>query len=305
MLCAALFQWGTATAEQGGLGDIRSLTKEGQYVQALERLTKYRVDHPDDPQAHFLEGLILVKHGDSNGALKVFQAISREYPELPEPYNNLAVLYASDGRYEEARDALLEAIRTHPSYATAHENLGDIYAKMASMAYDNALALDERNRAAQAKLALVNELFSIQGDVHGGGIPMHKATGTLSEGKPQNEPDSPGGEEQVMAMLQAWIGAWSARDLDLYLSHYGENFRPQRGISRAAWESQRSRRLGTPSFIEIKIQDPEVRIKSRDSALVIFTQSYRSNIYSDRSRKLLSLIREDGSWKILREESQR
>jgi ketosteroid isomerase-like protein len=58
------------------------------------------------------------------------------------------------------------AISTHPSYATAHENLGDIYAKMASQAYDKALQLDKGNVTAQTKLSLVKELFSASGKVN-------------------------------------------------------------------------------------------------------------------------------------------
>jgi len=53
------------------------------------------------------------------------------------------------------------AIRTNPSYATAHENLGDIYAKMASQAYNKALELDPNNQSAVgSKLALIREIFS-------------------------------------------------------------------------------------------------------------------------------------------------
>ncbi len=59
----------------------------------------------------------------------MFTKLSEDYPELPEPYNNLAVLYAQQKQYDKARTALEMAIRTHPSYAIAYENLGDIYAK--------------------------------------------------------------------------------------------------------------------------------------------------------------------------------
>jgi len=92
-------------------------------------------------------------------AIEVFKALARDHPELPEPYNNLAVLYAARGDYEQARDALLSAINTHSSYATAHENLGDIYAKMAGQAYSRAPSLDTDNRVAQQKLALIDDLF--------------------------------------------------------------------------------------------------------------------------------------------------
>ena len=89
-----------------------------------------------------------------------FQSLTEDYPELPEPYNNLAVLYSSKGQFEKARVALELAIQTHPSYSTAHENLGDIYAKLASQAYDRALQLDKGNGTVATKLNLVRDLFS-------------------------------------------------------------------------------------------------------------------------------------------------
>ena len=52
------------------------------------------------------------------------------------------------------------AIRTNPSYTTAHENLGDVYAKLASQAYGKALQLDASNTAVAPKLALIRELFN-------------------------------------------------------------------------------------------------------------------------------------------------
>ena len=69
------------------------------------------------------------------------------------------MLYASLGNYDKAKSALELAIHTHPSYATAHENLGDIYAQLASRAYDRALQLDKNNTTAQVKLAMVKDLF--------------------------------------------------------------------------------------------------------------------------------------------------
>ena len=101
------------------------------------------------PQARFLKGLILTEQGKTKEAIEIFTELTQDYPELPEPYNNLAVIYASQGQYDKARTALELSIRTHPSYATAYENLGDVYAKLASQAYDKALQLDSSNTAAQ------------------------------------------------------------------------------------------------------------------------------------------------------------
>ncbi len=143
------------------LQDIQSLVKQGNQNQALDKVNSYLASRPKDAQGRFLKGVILTEQNKSAEAIKVFTALTEDFPELPEPYNNLAVLYASQQQYDKSRQALELAIQTHPSYATAHENLGDIYAKMASQAYDRALQLDKSNAAAQTKLSLIKEIFPI------------------------------------------------------------------------------------------------------------------------------------------------
>ncbi len=166
--CALFFAYGQP-ARADELQDITKLYKQGQSDKALERLESYLTSRPKDAQGpriaqgRFLKGLILAEQGKDAEAIHIFTRLTEEYPELPEPYNNLAVLYATQGQYDKARHALEMAINTHPSYATAHENLGDIYAKMASKAYDKALQLDKSNVTAQTKLTLVKELFSTGG----------------------------------------------------------------------------------------------------------------------------------------------
>jgi tetratricopeptide (TPR) repeat protein len=158
LLLAAVEFCTTVHADE--LKDISQLAGQGQHAQALERVNAYIKSHPGDVAGLFLKGVILSEQNKSAEAIRIFTAITEAHPELPEPYNNLAVLYADQGQYDKARLALEKAIKTHPSYATAHENLGDIYAKMASDAYDKALQLDRSNARAQTKLSLVKELFS-------------------------------------------------------------------------------------------------------------------------------------------------
>lgn len=140
--------------------DINQLFRKGDLVTALTRANQFLANNPKDAQVRFLKGLILTDLGKSADAIQVFTGITEDYPELPEPYNNLAVLYAAQGKYDAAKNALEMALRTHPSYAIAHENLGDLYARMASNAYDKALQIDNDNKAAQAKRALIRELLS-------------------------------------------------------------------------------------------------------------------------------------------------
>ena len=156
---AALLATVPAAAQGNELQDASQLFKQGQYDRALERVEAHLKVNPRDARGRFLKGLILVEQRKPNDAIKVFTELTQEFPELPEPYNNLAVLYASQGEYEKARSALEMAIRTHPSYATAHENLGDIYAKLASQAYDKALQIDKANAPLQTKLNLIKDIF--------------------------------------------------------------------------------------------------------------------------------------------------
>src|SRR5678816_1903658 len=117
-----------------------------------------RANDLDNAKARFLKGVTLTEQGKTQEAIDTFLKLTQDYPNLPEPYNNLAVIYAGQGQYDKARAALEQSIRTHPSYATAYENLGDVYAKLASQAYDKALQLDKSNSGAQNKLSLVREL---------------------------------------------------------------------------------------------------------------------------------------------------
>ena len=161
LLTAALLTLCSGTvAQTPDLQEINRLLKAGQTQVALDRVNSYLTSKPKDAAGRFIRGLAQAELGKTNDAIMTFQALTEDFPELPEPYNNLAVLYSSKGQFEKARVALELAIQTHPSYSTAHENLGDIYAKLASQAYDKALQLDKGNGVVSNKLNLVRDLFS-------------------------------------------------------------------------------------------------------------------------------------------------
>ncbi|MRW87001.1 tetratricopeptide repeat protein [Pseudoduganella sp. FT26W] len=135
----AMMAWAPAHADE--FADVSKLAKAGKVVEALNKTNEYLSKHPADAQMRFMKGVLLTEQNKSEEAIAVFTKLTEDYKDLPEPYNNLAVLYAASGQYDKARIALEKAIRTNPSYQTAYENLGDIYGKMASQAYDKALAL--------------------------------------------------------------------------------------------------------------------------------------------------------------------
>jgi len=160
LLAGALLAGAPALADD--IQEISQQYRQGELTAALDRANRFLVAHPQDAQARFLKGLILADQGKADDAIAVFSGLTEDYPELPEPYNNLAVIYASQSKYEAARHALEMAIRAHPGYATAHENLGDLYVKMASIAYDKAQALDSTNTTAQTKRTLIRSILGEQ-----------------------------------------------------------------------------------------------------------------------------------------------
>ena len=145
-------------AQLDDLREARAALRAGNPAGALAAVDKHLAAKPQDADGRFLRGVILTELARPDEAFQVFLVLTQDYPELPEPYNNVAVLYASRGEYERARANLEMAIRAKPDYATAYENLGDVYARLSSQAYEKAAQLDARNRNAAAKLALAREL---------------------------------------------------------------------------------------------------------------------------------------------------
>ena len=140
--------------------EVRQLMRSGKLVEAVSKADLFLATRPRDPQMQFLKGVLQQDTQKTAEAIATFTRLTQDYPELPEPYNNLAVLYAGQNQYDKARAALEMAIRNNPGYATAHENLGDVYIKLASQAYDKALQLEAGNSKVPRKLALTRELLN-------------------------------------------------------------------------------------------------------------------------------------------------
>ena len=305
----SLASWGD------GYQEASQLFKQGKQAAALEKIETVLAANPKDARARFLKGLILTEQNKSEEAIKVFTALTEDYPELPEPYNNLAVLYAAQGKYEQARKALEMAIRTHPSYAIAHENLGDVYAKMASEAYDKALQLDRGNKTAQTKLALIKELFSSS-------APSPKPSRTEAPAPPEAKPTAPqvsapaaapapqkpsatNSTREVITAVEDWARAWSKKDVDAYLSFYAPEFETPAGQSRDAWAAARRDRLEKPKSIEVSIDAPTVSFDGADRAVVTFRQNYRSDVLKSSGAKTLTLVKRSDRWLIVQEQIDR
>ena len=315
--------------------DVSKMLRAGQVNEAMAKADQYLAGKPRDPQMRFIKGVIQTEAGKTNDAIATFTQITQDYPELPEPYNNLAVLYAGQSQFDKARAALEMAIRTNPSYATAHENLGDVYARLASQAYGKALQLDSANVGVQPKLALIRTLFSadsrtttqkpaVAAAPTPAPVPAKPATpptaaptpAVVASAKPAPVttpapspapapvPAAPAatsaGDKDVEAAVRAWAQAWAAKDMTAYLASYGQNFDTPGAQPRKAWESDRRTRIVGKSSISVKVTNLSINVQG-NKATARFKQDYSADTLNVSSRKTLEMARVGERWVIVKE----
>ena len=141
--------------------DVRRLLRRERYDLALKLVDKQLALNPRDPQMRFWQGFLYERMNQPELALPVYLDLSREYPELPEPHNNLGVLYAAQGKYDEAKASLDNALRANPNYAVALENMGDVMLNMARVAYEKSLKLNPKQPDIKAKLQRLQPVLDI------------------------------------------------------------------------------------------------------------------------------------------------
>ena len=132
--------------------EVRKLLRQGKYAQAQALVNKGLATNPRDPQMRFWQGFIFEQLGQAAQAQAIYLALTQDYPELAEPHNNLGVLYAAQGDYAKAKEAIDAALRANPRYAEAQENLGDVLVQLARQAYEQALAINPKQSALAQKI---------------------------------------------------------------------------------------------------------------------------------------------------------
>jgi Flp pilus assembly protein TadD len=313
------------------LKEASKLYQQNRFDAAMTKVNGVLAQAPKDAQGRFLKGLIFTEQKKTADAIQMFTGLTEDFPELPEPYNNLAVLYAAQGNYDKAKAALELAIHTHPTYGTAYENLGDIYAQLARRSYDKALQLDKSNATAQSKLAMVKDLFqpprptlasasaSAKPDpvkVAAAATPVASTSPTTS--KPivaastvptapiQTVPVAPptatstaseSAEAQITAAIRGWANAWSSKDVLGYLSYYSTDFETPDKLTRADWEAQRKVRIESPTSISVIVKISKISIIGNE-ATAVFQQKYKSDKFASDNSKTLKLVKAGDRWMI-------
>ena len=333
------------------LSEAEKAFQQRDYSTALKQADDLLQNQPANFDASFLKAQILTSMKQPDAAISLYESLIQQSPERPEPYNNLAMLYAQKGDLETARQLLEKAIKTHASYATVYDNLSKVYVEMARDSYGKALKLNLAKQSvalkglntapvvvAASNVESAQTMQVAQAEIKQATQPETTITTSEPESdevlqprssKPveqqavvintpvQNKPvtkvqtvDKPASKpvpavidkEEVVTTMQGWAAAWSAQQVDLYLSFYDEQYHPV-GVSRQQWLQQRRVRLKKPQWVQVTLNDIEVSDSRNDQVVVKLIQRYRSSGYQDKTKKQFLLKKTMDGWRILSESS--
>ncbi len=218
------------------------------------------------PRELFAKGVALAERGAVAEAKTVFKALTLAYPQMPEPWVNLAVLLAAEGDEAGAAESAEAALDAHPVCRAAY------------------------------RLELLRDLQSV-----GKNADESSAPALPPEAAPAPPAAAPASEAEVRATVVAWARAWADQRPDAYLAFYAPSFRPPSGLSRERWEARRRERITRPRSIEIEVSDLEIGLAGPGRARATFTQRYRSDTFRDVVSKTLELEKVGAKWKIVAE----
>lgn len=123
----------------GVVDDAQGLWAAGKRDQAIKMAEDALKNTPEDPRLRFALGTMLLEQQQLERAKVLFTGLTEDFPDLADPYNNLAVINAARGEYEAARQNLMRALDLQPDHGQAQENLGDVLMRLAQQAYERAL----------------------------------------------------------------------------------------------------------------------------------------------------------------------
>jgi tetratricopeptide (TPR) repeat protein len=173
--------------------DVEKLIKARKYQDAVAQINVDIKKTPRNVQLRFVKARLQIELRQFDQAKKTLIEITQQFPELPEPYNNLAALAANQGQWIEARDYLELALKLRPSYAIASANLGEIYIRLGAQAYEDAAknaTLNQRQYSNRAKALLDVLKPPAKRPINRAVNPAASSTPSASDSLPSNNPST-------------------------------------------------------------------------------------------------------------------
>ena len=258
---------------------------------------------PNDIQVRFAQAVQAAEQGRTQEAIDLFTALARDYPYQPEIANNLAVLYAAKGDDMQAAQVLQQVVRASPNYATGHENLGDVYARMASNAYAQAIQLDVNRQNVHTKLALAQQIAQVaphvprQAESRAASVPPDNIPPQA-----QSQPPATAAQAAVEQAVRAWAQAWASQDIQAYYAAYSPRFEPPAGAALPEWKAMRKALIVNKPSIALALENLQIQTQGQ-RATARFLQAYAAGTIKSRTRKTLHLERVGEQWLIVREDN--
>ena len=287
---------------------LQLLVEQKKFVKAVLEGNDILQQDPTNARARFLTAYSYQMIAKTDKAISLYQDLIRDHPTLPEPRNNLAMIYLEQGDYDHASQMLVSAINTRISYAIAYANLSQVYKSIASEAYRRAISQSTE----PAEYTQDIELTAITWlDIQDSATAPQIAS--LAKSKPvqdeqlakdittaQTVVNAANENTLLIEKVRNWALAWGSKDFDYYRESYAADYRDKFN-THAQWVKHRQERILRPGDIKIVVSDFTVRQRGANRASVNFTQAFSSPGYSDRVIKRLDFERVDSQWKIATE----
>ena len=291
IVLALLFLFVTPLSATSPIQSLQQQIAQQKYTAAIEQGRRLLQDNPDHAWLQFLTAYAYQLNNQPQQAIPLYQSIIRDNPDLPEPRNNLAIIYLEQGDYDLASQLLVDAINTHPSYATAYENLSRIYTGLASEAYRRAIseAPEPGNYVHKIELASIDSLDLTPDTIS-----------TQSSASQTTLVTTANIETLLIKKVKEWATAWSNKEFELYSEFYSPQYRAK-FQSHGEWLEYRRQRILRPGDIKVGVSEVKIRWVSENRAIIDFRQAFDSPRYSDRVIKRLAFSRLGSEWKITEE----
>ena len=272
--------------------DLQQLIEQQRYATAAQNGEQLLQQNAGHAQARFLTAYAFQMNAQQDKAIALYQSLIDDHPAMPEPRNNLAIIYLEQGDYDRASQLLVDAINTHPSYATAYENLSQIYKGIASEAYRRAISesSEPAKYSHDIQLSAITQLATVEQE------PLVDEAG----GSEPTAINFANQETLLIEQVKLWAQAWSSKDFATYTGFYSSQHRASFD-THAQWLAHRRSRIERPGVISVDISDIQIKWRSGNRAIIDFRQDFDSPRYSDKVIKRLGFSHIGSRWKITEE----
>lgn len=300
-------------AQAASIQEARLQYHTEKLSQAMAETNALLETNPENISALFLKAQIQTKNHQADKAIETYKTLIALETNHLQAYNNLAALYAHQGKLELASETLEQAILTDPVYTTIHSNLRAIYQDISKNHYRQALSLEpEYNQTPvmpidihtntdqilnpEIQAALKNAQAAINTNLVSNRVTIHERAVAPALVDSQRNPAN-----EVKINLLAWAKAWSNRDASRYIQAYTNQYTPSTKTPKE-WAASRRWKFKNTSYIKVSVS--QIRIKADgEQYRAEFKQHYESDSYEDTVDKEMVFVRENGHWKIDAESS--